>query len=53
MMPELTHFDAKGAARMVDVSGKPMTARRATKDDREAFEEALSNAIADNAPAAE
>ena len=31
----------------------PMTARRATKDDREAFEEALSNAIADNAPAAE
>jgi cyclic pyranopterin phosphate synthase len=29
MMPELTHFDAKGAARMVDVSEKPATARRA------------------------
>ena len=29
MMPELTHFDAAGAARMVDVSGKPATLRRA------------------------
>jgi cyclic pyranopterin phosphate synthase len=25
--PELTHFDATGAARMVDVAGKPATAR--------------------------
>ena len=28
--PELTHLDAKGAARMVDVSGKPETIRSAT-----------------------
>jgi cyclic pyranopterin phosphate synthase len=28
-MPELTHFDASGAAQMVDVSEKPATARRA------------------------
>jgi cyclic pyranopterin phosphate synthase len=28
-MPELTHFDAKGAAQMVDVSDKPATARTA------------------------
>ena len=28
-MPELTHFDEHGAARMVDVSDKPATARRA------------------------
>jgi cyclic pyranopterin phosphate synthase len=28
-MPELTHFDASGAAQMVDVSDKPATARRA------------------------
>ncbi len=26
-MAELTHFDAAGAARMVDVGGKPLTAR--------------------------
>ena len=28
-MAGLTHFDAAGAAQMVDVSGKPATARRA------------------------
>ena len=28
-MPDLTHFDAAGAARMVDVGGKPETARTA------------------------
>jgi cyclic pyranopterin phosphate synthase len=28
-MPGLTHFDAAGKAQMVDVSGKPATARRA------------------------
>jgi cyclic pyranopterin phosphate synthase len=28
-MPELSHFDAAGQAQMVDVSGKPATARRA------------------------
>ncbi len=29
MMPELTHFDEQGGARMVDVSEKPATLRRA------------------------
>ncbi|HAR52902.1 MAG TPA: cyclic pyranopterin monophosphate synthase MoaC, partial [Roseovarius nubinhibens] len=29
-MAELTHFDAKGDAHMVDVSDKPVTARAAT-----------------------
>ncbi|MCB1366769.1 MAG: cyclic pyranopterin monophosphate synthase MoaC [Rhodobacteraceae bacterium] len=29
-MAELTHFDAKGDAHMVDVSGKPVTAREAS-----------------------
>ena len=29
-MAELTHFDARGAAHMVDVGGKPETARTAT-----------------------
>src|SRR4051794_12457705 len=28
-MPELTHFDETGASRMVDVSGKEVTSRRA------------------------
>ncbi len=28
-MPELTHFDASGAAHMVDVSAKPVTSRTA------------------------
>lgn len=30
--PEFTHFDASGAARMVDVGEKPITARRATAE---------------------
>ena len=29
-MPELTHLDEQGRARMVDVSGKEATPRRAT-----------------------
>jgi len=33
-MPELTHFDDSGASRMVDVSGKPSTARRAKAEGR-------------------
>lgn len=32
--PKLTHLDAKGAARMVDVSGKPETSRIATAKGR-------------------
>lgn len=32
--PKLTHLDAKGAARMVDVSGKPETSRSATAKGR-------------------
>jgi len=32
--PGLTHVDAAGAARMVDVSGKPVTAREATATGR-------------------
>jgi cyclic pyranopterin phosphate synthase len=31
-MPKLTHFDAKGAAHMVDVSGKAATAREAVAE---------------------
>lgn len=31
-MADLTHFDAKGDAHMVDVSGKPVTARIATAE---------------------
>lgn len=33
-MDELTHFDAEGAARMVDVSGKEETAREAIAEGR-------------------
>ena len=33
-MSELTHFDESGAARMVDVGGKPETARSATATGR-------------------
>lgn len=33
-MPDLTHLDAAGAARMVDVSGKPDTQRRAVAEGR-------------------
>ncbi|MGD8274600.1 MAG: cyclic pyranopterin monophosphate synthase MoaC, partial [Thiohalocapsa sp.] len=31
-MSELTHFDADGAARMVDVGGKDSTRRRAVAE---------------------
>jgi cyclic pyranopterin phosphate synthase len=46
-MSKLTHLDESGAARMVDVSGKSVTAREATAEaiivlSREAFEAALS-----------
>jgi len=34
MMSELTHFDAGGASRMVDVGGKPVTARMARASGR-------------------
>ena len=33
-MADLTHLDAHGAARMVDVAGKPVTAREATATGR-------------------
>jgi cyclic pyranopterin phosphate synthase len=33
-MPDLTHFDASGASRMVDTSGKADTARQATASAR-------------------
>jgi cyclic pyranopterin phosphate synthase len=33
-MPKLTHFDDKGAARMVDVSGKEKTSREAVAEGR-------------------
>ncbi len=33
-MSELTHFDEHGASRMVDVGGKPVTARRARAEAR-------------------
>lgn len=33
-MADLTHLDADGAARMVDVAGKPVTAREATATGR-------------------
>src|SRR5947199_4322255 len=33
-MPDLTHFDETGASRMVDVGGKPVTARLARASGR-------------------
>jgi len=33
-MPELTHFDADGASRMVDVGAKPVTSRQARAEGR-------------------
>lgn len=33
-MPDLTHFDEHGASRMVDVGGKPVTARSARAEAR-------------------
>jgi len=47
----LSHLDEQGAARMVDVGGKPATLRTATAEgavrmSREAFEAVRSNAVA-------
>ena len=46
-MSNLTHLDAQGRARMVDVSGKPSTAREAIAEGRVTLSrEALARAIA-------
>ena len=44
---ELTHFDAEGNARMVDVSGKTVTARTAVAEGRIALSEEAFRAVAD------
>jgi cyclic pyranopterin phosphate synthase len=44
---ELTHLDAGGAARMVDVSAKPATAREATATGRIAMSQEAALAIRD------
>ena len=50
-MSKLTHLDAEGAAHMVDVGGKPATARRAVASGRIAMSaEALEAIRAGNAP---
>lgn len=50
-MSKLTHIDESGAARMVDVGGKPATARRAVASGRIAMSaEALAAIRAGNAP---
>lgn len=50
-MTKLTHLDEHGAARMVDVGGKPATARRAVASGRIAMTaEALAAIRAGNAP---
>ena len=45
--PALTHLDATGAARMVDVSAKPVTARAATATGRIAMSPEAAAAIRD------
>lgn len=45
MAPDLTHLDDEGAARMVDVAAKPVTARRAVASGRIAMSEAAVAAI--------
>jgi len=50
-MSELTHLDEKGAARMVDVSGKPVTAREAVATGRITMSEAALAAIRSGASA--
>ena len=45
---KLTHLDEKGAARMVDVGGKPVTARRAVAEGYVAMRPATLRAIADD-----
>ncbi len=47
--PELTHFDAEGNAVMVDVSGKPDTARSATAKARVLMQPATAQLIGDRA----
>ena len=47
----LTHLDAAGAARMVDVSAKPATAREATATGRIAMSAAALAAVRDGAAA--
>jgi cyclic pyranopterin monophosphate synthase len=46
-MAELTHLDAAGAARMVDVGGKPATAREATAAGRITMSAEAAAAIRD------
>lgn len=46
-MSGLTHLDAKGAAHMVDVSGKPDTAREAVASGRISMNEAARAALLD------
>lgn len=50
-MSELTHLDAAGAAHMVDVSGKPVTAREAIATGHIAMSGAALAAIRDGAAA--
>ncbi|RDE06374.1 cyclic pyranopterin monophosphate synthase MoaC [Sphingomonas aracearum] len=50
-MSELTHVDASGAAHMVDVGGKAVTARRAVATGHIAMSEGARTAIRDNAVA--
>ena len=45
--PRLTHLDEKGAARMVNVGEKPVTARRAVAEGCVAMQPATLRAIAD------
>ncbi|HEX8914856.1 MAG TPA: cyclic pyranopterin monophosphate synthase MoaC [Humisphaera sp.] len=45
---KLSHVDAKGAARMVDVGGKPATARRAVAEGYVAMRPATLRAIAED-----
>lgn len=50
-MPDLTHLDETGAARMVDVAGKPVTSREAVATGRIAMSPEAARAIADGAVA--
>lgn len=46
--PTLTHLDASGGARMVNVSDKPITVRRAVAEGRVRISAALAEAIRDD-----
>ncbi|HEX7657697.1 MAG TPA: cyclic pyranopterin monophosphate synthase MoaC [Sphingomonas sp.] len=50
-MTDLTHIDDRGAARMVDVGGKPVTAREAVAIGRITMSAAAARAIRDGAAA--